>query len=197
MSSPADADAEPEGLISSAPLEFPDDSPLCKQLRKVDNGIGLGEHIALFSLLCIVILVATIQAVANKAFGESFVWSFAIIRDGVFALAMIGAAFATHQQRNLSMDLISRRLRPRARILLRVFLALFVIFIGGLFLIAGWHLTRTVMVETHGDVVPMWVVAGMMPLGALLILVHTLLHMIIDIDYLKRGKLPPERGRVH
>jgi hypothetical protein len=43
----------------------------------------------------------------------------------------------------------------------------------------------------------MWMVAAMMPLGAGLIVLHTVLHMVIDIDYLKRGKVPPERGRVH
>ncbi|HZJ64809.1 MAG TPA: hypothetical protein VFD36_14950, partial [Kofleriaceae bacterium] len=35
----------------------------------------------------------------------------------------------------------------------------------------------------------------LMPAGASLIILHTLLHMVIDIDYLVRGKTPPERMR--
>ena len=110
---------------------------------------------------------------------------------------MIGAAFATHQQRNLSMDVVSRRLPPGSKIVLRVFLALFTIFMSGLFLLAGEHLRRKVSIETTEGWIPMWMVAAMIPLGAALIIFHTTIHMIIDIDYLRRGKSTPDRGRVH
>ena len=40
---------------------------------------------------------------------------------------MLGAAFATHQQRLLAMDLVSRRLPPRGRLVLGVVLKLFTI----------------------------------------------------------------------
>jgi hypothetical protein len=32
-------------------------------------------------------------------------------------------------------------------------------------------------------------------IGAALIGLHALLHLVIDVDYLIRGKLPPERAR--
>jgi hypothetical protein len=32
-------------------------------------------------------------------------------------------------------------------------------------------------------------------LGCVLIVAHTLLHMVIDVDYLVRKKTPPERMR--
>ncbi len=35
-----------------------------------------------------------------------------IVRAGTFAIALLGAAFASHQGRHLSMDLVSRRLSP-------------------------------------------------------------------------------------
>ncbi len=36
--------------------------------------------------------------------------------------------------------------------------------------------------------------AAMIPIGAGLIIFHTFLHMLIDIDYILRGKLPPEKA---
>ena len=35
----------------------------------------------------------------------------------------------------------------------------------------------------------------LIPVGCGLIMFHTLLHLLIDVDYLRRGKLPPERTR--
>jgi TRAP-type C4-dicarboxylate transport system permease small subunit len=157
--------------------------------------VGNSEQVALFGLLVMVVVVATIQAVASKVFGKSFTWSFEIIRDGVFAIALLGAAFAAHQQRNLAMDLVSRRLPARGRMVLRVILALFTVFIAGLFAYGGEHLRRQVMLETHAHVVPMWIVAAMIPLGSALIIFHSIIQAIVDIDYLVRGKLAPERER--
>jgi len=174
---------------------YPDDGPIAQKLRKLDAKLGVAEQVVLFGLLSIVVLVATVQAVANKLFGKSFLWSFEIIRDGVFAIALLGAAFATHQQRNLSMDLVSRRLPPRGRMVLRLLLSLFTIFVAGLFLWAGEHLRRQVTLETHAHTIPMWAVAAMIPLGSALIIVHSVIQLVIDIEYLARGKLPPERER--
>jgi TRAP-type C4-dicarboxylate transport system permease small subunit len=177
------------------PLTYPDDGPVARRLRSIDDALGKAEQVVLFGLLVLVIAAATIQAVAHKAFGVSFVWSFEIVRAGVFAIALIGAAFATHQQRNLSMDLVSRRLPPRGRLILRIFLALFTAFIGALFLYAGEHLRQQVTLETHAQIIPMWLVAAMIPVGSVLIMIHSFLHIALDVDYLSRGKLPPERER--
>jgi hypothetical protein len=38
-------------------------------------------------------------------------------------------------------------------------------------------------------------IVTMLPIGAALIILHSLLHVVIDVDYLIRGKLPPERAR--
>jgi hypothetical protein len=34
-----------------------------------------------------------------------------------------------------------------------------------------------------------------MPIAAAMIMLHCALHIVIDVDYLVRGKLPPERAR--
>jgi hypothetical protein len=38
-------------------------------------------------------------------------------------------------------------------------------------------------------------VAWIIPIGGFLMLAHLFLHTLIDIDYLVRGKTPPERAR--
>ena len=181
--------------LEGAPITYPDDSPMARKLRRIDAVIGHGEQGILFGLLMTVVMAATIQAIASKVFDKSLLWSFEIIRAGVFTIALLGAAFAAHHQRNLSMDLVSRRLHARGRLMLRIVLAVFTMGIAVLFFWAGEHLRRQVMLETHAQVIPMWLVAAMIPLGSALIIFHSLVQIVIDVDYLLRGKLPPERER--
>jgi TRAP-type C4-dicarboxylate transport system permease small subunit len=193
-------DPDVAGLGASPPAsdparpDWPDDSPLARRLRRIDRVIGLGEQGVLFGVLVAVILTATAQAIVSKAFDMSLPWSFHVVRDGTFAIALLGAAFAAHHQRNLSMDLVSRRLPARGRLVLRIFLALFTVVVALLFLRAGLHVSGQ---ETPDATrfIPTSLVAFMIPLGSALIIFHSLAQVVIDVDYLLRGVLPPERER--
>ncbi|HTJ45168.1 MAG TPA: TRAP transporter small permease [Kofleriaceae bacterium] len=193
---------EPEAALAAAvldpghapPLDYPDDDDFVRFLRKGDRVVGLGEQIALFGLLAAMVIVACIEAVAEQMH-SGFLWSFDIVRDATFAIAMLGAAFATYQQRNLSMDLVSRRLGHKARMFLRIFLACITIFASSLFLYAGWLLRAKVVEEPNISTLEKLTVT-MIPLGASLIIFHSLVQIAIEADYLSRGKLSPERERM-
>jgi len=116
------------------------------------------------------------------------------VRGGTFTIALIGAVFATHQQRHLAMDLVSRRLTPRGRLVLGVVLKLFTIGISLLLFRSGLHQRETI--GSSGDeFVSDQTIVTALPLAAVLIIVHSVLHLVIDVDYLARGKTPPERAR--
>lgn len=176
------------------PVTYPDDSPLVRTLRKVDRAIGVGEQAVLFGLLNLMVVVACVEAIAERLH-SGFLWSFEVVRDSTFAIAMLGAAFATHQMRNLSMDLVSRRLPARGRLVLRIVLALFTVAVAALLVRSGLHQLGTVGEEGGDHLISTHTIVTFMPVGAVLIIVHTLLHMVIDLDYLVRGKIPPERMR--
>ena len=177
------------------PETYPDDSPLAARVRQVDHYTGLIEQLVLFGILAIVVLTGTAQAISTKAFDKSLMWSFDVVRAGTFAIAMLGAAYATQQARHLSMDIVSRFVNPHTRLLMRIVLSLFVIFAAYLLLRSGLRLTERVGAEGgHRGVVPMDAIAAMIPAGAGLVIFHTLLHLLIDVDYLRRGKTPPEKA---
>ena len=97
---PSDTGAEDPFNVE---LTYPDDGSFSAGLRKFDRGLGLVEQALLFMILAAVVLSASAQAIGSKLFHHSFEWSFDVVRDGVFAIAMLGAAFASHQQRHLAM----------------------------------------------------------------------------------------------
>jgi TRAP-type C4-dicarboxylate transport system permease small subunit len=196
----------PDVSVASSPLippalqptvaTFPDDGPVSSWLRRADHALGTCEQLVLFALLAAVVLTAAIAALSDHVLGIRFGrWSFDVVRGGTFSMAMIGAVFASHQQRHLAMDLISRRLPPRGRLVLRVVLALFTVFIAVLLVRSGMHQLATVGDEGGEHFISTHSIVLFMPIGAVLIIVHTLLHMVIDLDYLARHKTPPERMR--
>jgi TRAP-type C4-dicarboxylate transport system permease small subunit len=193
---------EPEAALAAhvldpghaPPTEYLDDSELARYLRRGDRWLGLAEQITLVALLATVVIVATAQTIAEKLLRDSITWSFEVVRGSVLAIAMFGAAFATYQQRNLSMDLVSRRLPPRGRMYLRLFLGLVTLAMVGLFFWGSEQL-RAHGIEANAKLADS-LTADAMVVGAGLIIVHTLIHMIIEVDYLVRGKISPEHERM-
>jgi TRAP-type C4-dicarboxylate transport system permease small subunit len=179
----------------AAPVSYPDDSAFAANLRRVDHYVGVVEQVALFLILAAIVVTGTAQAISTKLFQHSLLWSFDVVRAGTFAIAMGGAAFASHQASHLSMDIVSRFISRRTRLIMKILLALFTMFAAYLLLKSGWRLYERVAAEGgHRGVIAIETIALMIPLGSGLIIFHTLLHFIIDIDYLRRGKLPAEKA---
>ncbi len=181
--------------LVAGPLTYPDDGPAAQALRKIDNILGMIEQGLLFGILFIVVLAASAHAIKEKISDQGIWWSYDVVRGGTFVLAMIGAAFATHQSRHLAMDLISRRLPPRGRLVLQSLLELFTIAICVVLARSGMHQVSAAGKETGRHLIEASHVAMFLPIGAALIIVHAALHLIINLDYLRRGKLLPERAR--
>lgn len=181
--------------LDNLQLKFPDDGPVSRGVRTLDDVLGRIEQAVLFALLAAVVLVAASAALSDKLFHHQFGrWWFTIVRGGTFSIAMFGAVFATHQQRHLAMDLISRKIPPRARLVLGMVLKLFTIAIAALLFQSGLHQRDTVGGIAE-EIVSDKTVVTALPIGAAMIILHSLLHLGIDIEYLVRGKLLPERAR--
>jgi hypothetical protein len=198
------ASAEPPARPSQLSLDnlpaFPDDGALAHRLRAFDNVVGKIEQGFVFFLLALVVSVAALAAIHDKIASEHLGrWWHYIVRGGTFAIAMFAAAFATQQQRHLSMDLISRRLSPRGRLILGVALKLVTIAIAVLLFRSGLEQRGVAGGNENLDVFAFHIndadIVTSISIGAALIGLHSLLHMAIDVEYLVRGKLPPERMR--
>ena len=192
-------EGEPPARESHISLEsipdYSDDGPAARYVRFVDGILGRIEQAILFALLAAVVLTAAGAALSDKVFGHHLGrWWFTTVRGGTFTIAILGAVFATHQQRHLAMDLVSRRISPRARLVLGMLLKLLTIAIAVLLFRSGLH-QREHVGGTVEEFVSDKSIVTMLPIGAALIMLHCVFHIIIDVDYLVRGKLPPERAR--
>jgi len=189
--------------IDPEPAGFPDDGNVSRIIRKVDHAVGSAEQGLLFGLLAIVVVVAASAALSDKIGGHQLGrWWHYIVRGGTFSIAMFGAVFATYQQRHLAMDLISRSMSPKGRLILGMVLKLFTIFVAYLLFHSGMKQREVVGGTEDLSVFGLFKlddadIVTTMPIAAALIIFHSILHIIIDIEYLVRGKTPPERMRAH
>ena len=186
--------------IEAEPMTFPDDDALCARVRRFDHVLGVIEQAFVFALLALVVSVAALAAIHDKLTTEHLGrWWHYIVRGGTFAVAMFAAVFATQQQRHLAMDLVSRRLTPRGRLMLGLVLKLLTIAIAILLFKSGRAQTAVAGGTESLDLFGLHVVdsdiVSTIFIGAALIVLHTALHFAIDASYLFRGKLPPERAR--
>jgi TRAP-type C4-dicarboxylate transport system permease small subunit len=182
--------------LDLGPLVFVDDGPLARRLRHVDDMLGTVERVVLMVLLGILVFVGALQVIATKAFDHSFPWSFDVIRGGTFAIAMLASAYASQQGSHICMDIVTRKLPPRTRLFSRVALGFVTIFAAIMLIWMGHRMVGLLSKEggSSEHTIPQHWLAMLIPIGAGLIIFHTLVRMTIDVDYLVRGKLPPERA---
>jgi TRAP-type C4-dicarboxylate transport system permease small subunit len=182
--------------------KYPDDGPASALLRTIDHYVGTIELGLLLAIFAAVVLVASLSAISDHiAHHRIGLWWTFVVRKGTFAIAMLGAAYATQQQRLLAMDLVSKRLSPRGRLVLGVVIKLFTMVLAGVLVYigmslhghadhsAGPRLDLTLFVLTEKDAITV------IPIGSALIILHSLLHAVIEVDYLVRNKTLPERAR--
>ena len=183
---PGPADGSAASGESPAPSPFADDSGLSRALRACDRALGLAEQAALVGLLLFIVCVATATVAIHLT------WADEAIRYGVFAMAMLGGAYATHHQRLLSMDVLSRVLSPRGKALLRVALSLFTLAMTAVLLQGGLQILSLQQQAPQTGTISTVVPAMCIPIGMALIAVHLTLQALIELDYLRRGRTAPE-----
>jgi TRAP-type C4-dicarboxylate transport system permease small subunit len=194
---PAEAPTRASAWSISHGDVFPDDTPFTTRVRSLDRNIGAAERLILLAMLATIVGIGAMQALATKLFDHSFPWSFDFIRGGTFAIAMIAAAYASQQASQISMDLVSRKVSARTRLAMRIVLGLVTVFAMYLLAKTGMRMVELTGKEGGDHTIPAHWLAALIPIGSVLITIHTVLRSVIDVDYLRRGKLPPEQLKAH
>jgi TRAP-type C4-dicarboxylate transport system permease small subunit len=165
-------------------------APWYRALRALDRALGTTEQALLALLLILLIGVASGQAIMTLL-GASWQWSYELIRYGVFFIAMTGAALSAHTRQLIAMDIVSRVVSPMSRARLRVVLRAVTIGLCTLLVIGGKALSDIAAGEHDHHIIPPQLGLLALPAGSLLIAVHLLLHGLLDLAYLVRGRVPP------
>ncbi len=108
---------------------------LREKLRKFDKGLARGEAaIAVIVLLALIGVAALQSLLRNMADAEvdwansalsSMAWADPFMEKATLWLAMLGASLATHYDKHIAIDVLSRIAKPKARAAMRGVVSLF------------------------------------------------------------------------
>jgi len=160
-------------------------------LRTIDRGVMHTEGIAVTIALFILILVGVYGALKRNFAPPAPFWTDEVIRYSVFFIGLVGAALAAQSERLFNIDMFTRAVGMRGKLVIRIISAAFTIYVAALFFTGSLSL-RDILLDEKGEVLdPKWGVLAL-PVAMVLIAIHMLLHIGVDAYYLATGKTPPE-----
>jgi TRAP-type C4-dicarboxylate transport system permease small subunit len=160
-------------------------------LRAIDRALARIESVAVTIFLFVLIFVGVFGALKRNFAPPAPFWTDEAIRYSVFFIGLVGAALAAQSERLFNIDMFTRALKVRGKLVMRILAAAFTLYVCWMFFTGSLAL-RQILVDEKGEVIdPKWGVLSM-PAAAILIGVHMLLHIAIDVYYLASGHAPPE-----
>lgn len=97
-----------------------------KIIIKLGNYIKTLEEVIVTTLLSSILILAIIQIILRNIFNDGLLWGESLLRVLVLWLGMAGAILATHQGKQINIDVLSQFLTTRYRCYFRKLSHLFV-----------------------------------------------------------------------
>lgn len=192
------ATTDSKSAAQSSPQSKP--GPI-EPLERVDKLIGHGEAVVLVTSLGFLVVLGFYRSLfesTKKWFGHPVLmeppeWTTPTILLLVFVVGMLGLALAAQADKLINIDLFSRVLSARAKLVIRIVGNLFGCIISYFFIQTALHM-RHVLDDTStarkllSDKTTQLVI----PLTIGLVILHLLVKIAIDAIWLASGKTPPE-----
>jgi C4-dicarboxylate transporter DctQ subunit len=128
---------------------------------------ALVEDAVLVLILAAMVLLTATQIVLRNVFDGAILWAGPMLRVGVLWVGMIGAMVATRNDKQISIDAVSRFLPTRWKARVRVLTDLFTAVVAG---VVAWSALRLVLDDRAAGVtavafVPLWVCEAILPVA--------------------------------
>jgi len=151
------------------------------------------EDSLLVGLLLAMLFLAVAQILLRNLLDVGLVWADPLLRIMLLWLGLLGALAASRDNKHISIDILTRLLPARVRLLSHCFTALFTVCISGLI---AYHSGRFVVAEFEAHAtavmgVPAWCFEIIIPLAFALIALRYLLHFGLHVSALRGKTAPP------
>jgi TRAP-type C4-dicarboxylate transport system permease small subunit len=149
-------------------------------LRRLDRGLVGIERWLLVVFLGTMLILAFLQVVLRNVFSTGLLWADPLVRHAVLWVGFLGAAIATHEERHISIDALTRFLPRRWKAAAAIASQLFVVVVCVALVNASWDF---LMEESHTSGVfiagiPSYVPLLIIPGGYLLIAFHAVIRVV-------------------
>jgi TRAP-type C4-dicarboxylate transport system permease small subunit len=147
---------------------------------------GLIEDTLLVGMLGAMIVLTTAQIVLRNLFDGAIIWADPLLRVAVLWVGMIGAMVATRNDRQISIDAVSRFLPDLWKARMRVVTDLFTVVVSA---VVAWSAFRLMIDDRAAGglaiaKVPVWVCESILPVAFAVI---ALRYLLFAIKHLRAG----------
>lgn len=164
-------------------------------LVRFDGLLGRVEQGLVALFLALLIGIGSYQAFIGILVGNKPAWADEYLRFMVFFVAMSGAALAAQQHKLIAMDIVSRLVPPRMRLVIKIVTALFSIAVCAWLAFAANELRANALASEAGDgFITQYDAMLALPLALWLIVFHLAVSIAVMGQHLVRGTLPVEEG---
>lgn len=163
-----------------------------KVIAKLNMWIERTETFVLVLVLGIMVIFAFLQVVLRNIFNEGILWGDILLRHLVLWVGFLGASLATREQKHINIDIFSRFLSDKGKLIIRLFTNLFSVYICYLLADAGWTFVQDEQMmgtEIFTDI-PAWYFQIIIPIGFILMSFRFLilaLENIVDVTRNQKG----------
>ncbi len=149
-------------------------------LRLLDRSLVKAETAFLVVFLSTMILLSFTQVLLRNVWGIGFLWADPLIRHLVIWVGFLGAAVATHEDRHISIDAITRFLPSRIKAVAHILTSLFAIAVCYFLANAAWVFLLDEQSSADELVlsIPLWVAIVIIPAGYCLMMFHFFVKII-------------------
>lgn len=149
-------------------------------MNRILRFLGNVEDAILASLLGAMILLAAIQIFLRNVFDTGLLWADPMLRVSVLWVGMMGAMAATRDDRQISVDALSRFLSDRWSARVRILTDVFTAAVAGFF---SWHAGRLVIEDyssgmTAFSSVPVWACELVLPIAMSIITIRYAIYAV-------------------
>lgn len=136
-------------------------------ISRLIRATALVEDALLVLLLAAMVGLAATQIALRNLFDGAILWADPMLRVAVLWVGMIGAMVATRSDKQISVDVVSRFLRPRMKARVRVITDLFTAIVSA---VVAWSAYRLVLDDRAAGVtsiafVPVWICEAILPVA--------------------------------
>lgn len=157
-------------------------------MHRLDRLLAGLERAVIVVLLCGLLLLGLLQIILRNMFAGGLFWADEVLRHLVLWLGFLGASLATHEQRHLRMDVLTRWMPEAGQPWLTLLLNLVAASGCAILAQAAWTFVR--FERESGAVLSVglavWIVQSIVPFGFTLMALRFALHMLEALAQLRK-----------
>lgn len=157
--------------------------------KLIADGLAVAERWIIVIALLIGVVLTTANVISRYVLKTAFSWSEEVVVALLVLAYMVGAALCSREEGGLiNMTIFTGKMSRRTQLIVEICTNIVLVIFGIVIFISGWDRCAVKIASgqlTMSLMIPEWIYNAFIPLGAFLMIIHTIERILDCIDELK------------